>query len=78
MKSIDLTVLGAVKVLPEGFLSGCSSLEEVDLSHLVRLADVRDECLQNCTSLKAIRLAPHHPTSLLPSNLRALAVRDED
>ena len=37
IKSIDLTPLRAVEVLPKGFLSGCSSLEEVDLSPLVRL-----------------------------------------
>ena len=75
MKSIDLTPLRAVEVLLDGFLCECSGLEEVDLSPLTCLANVSDGCLQNCASLKAIRLA-HHPTSLLPSNLRELAVRD--
>ena len=40
MKSIDLTPLKAVEVLPKGFLSDCRSLEGVDLTPLTNLREV--------------------------------------
>ena len=73
--SIDLAPLRALEVLPEGFLNGCSGLEEVDLSPLTRLTGVSELCLRNCTSLKTFRLAPHQPASLLPSKIRDRVVR---
>ena len=76
IKSIDLTPLRDVEVLPFRFLFGCSSLEEVDLSPLVNVKV--GECvkgrLEGCTSLKAIRLAPHQPACVVPEALRGLIV----
>ena len=66
MKSIDLTPLRVVEVLPDGFLDGCSSLEEVDLSPLVNLREVGCYFMSGCTSLKSIDLTPLRVVEVLP------------
>ena len=47
MKFVDLTPMRAVGVLPEGFLSGCSMLEGVDLTPLINLRKVRSYFLSS-------------------------------
>ena len=66
MKSVDLTPLRVVEVLPEGFLSECCSLEEVDLSLLVNLREVGSYFLNGCASMKSIDLTPLRALEVLP------------
>ena len=65
MKSIDLTPLQAVEVLPSGFLYGCS-IEKVDLSPLVNLRKVGANFLSACTGIKNIDLSPLSALDVLP------------
>ena len=84
LEEVDLSPLVNVRVVGSYFLSGCTGLKYIDLSSLraiealpwgLRLPDESEMCLQDCPNLKAIRLAPRQPASLLPSNLRELIVR---
>ena len=66
MKSIDLTPLRAVEVLPLGFLHECSGLEKVDLSPLVNLREVGYDFLSGCTAMTSIDLTPLRAVEELP------------
>ena len=57
LQRVNLASLRAVKVLSQGFLSGCSSLEEVDLSPLTRLANVGRRC-QRTTQASKLSVGP--------------------
>ena len=57
-----------VEDVRHGFLRGCSSLEEVDLSPLVNLRAVGSYFLSGCSSMKWIDLTPLRAIEVLPDS----------
>ena len=65
MKTIDLTPLRAVEVLPNYFFCECSSLEKLDLSPLANLREVGKHFMSGRVGMKSIDLAPLRAVEVL-------------
>ena len=61
-----LTVLSNVSRLPYGFMSCCTSLATLDLSHLSHLVELPESFLWGCTGLSRLDLSPFSKLIRLP------------
>ena len=80
LRRVNLASLRAVEMLPRCFLTGCQSLEVIDLSPLANLRAVGEYFMSGCTSMKSIDLAPLRAVEVLPYGFLydCISLRDID